>query len=105
MNAYRARLFDDPHGWMRGTVRLHLFRPASQNHYEVLLEDGTWLEVEEAVAPPDNAGILLPREAIEQVVVAINEWQGHVSHADTEARVLREWLGVEQRRVDEALKR
>ena len=44
-----------------------------------------------------------PIPAIEAIAVAIQEWQGHTSHADTEARVLREWLAAERKRVDRVL--
>jgi hypothetical protein len=48
-------------------------------------------------------GLLLPAEAVEAIARAVQEFQGHTSHADTEARVLREWLTVERARVDRAL--
>jgi hypothetical protein len=94
----RARIFDTPDDWARQTVSL-----AVEVDGAYLNPDGTWSRAPEGtvVAP----GLTLPRSAIEAIAVAIAEWQGHTSHADTEARVLREWLAVEQRRVDAALVR
>jgi hypothetical protein len=71
----------------------------------VLLGDGTWLTVPDNGLYPEKAGILLPASVIEPLAVAIQEFQGHTSHADTEARILREWLAIEQRRVDAVLVR
>ena len=68
----------------------------------ILMADGSWKRPPEETVVADS-GLLLPRDTIEAIAVAIQEWQGHASHADTEARVLREWLKVEQRRVDAAL--
>ena len=70
-----------------------------------LNEKGEWVEVAEAAAKPADAGITLPPEAIEAIAVAIQKYQGHASHADTEAKVLREWLTVERARVDEVLRK
>ena len=73
--------------------------------WSTLTSDGrTWVRVEEGFAPTDDLGIVLPREAIEPLAQAIDKALGHASHADTESRILREWLAVEQRRVDEALR-
>ena len=74
---------------------------------EYLNEQGGWstFKQEDEGTEAKNAGIFLPRESIEAIAIAIQEFQGHTSHADTEAKVLREWLAVEQRRVDAALVR
>lgn len=93
-----ARLFDDGVYWDRNVLRL-LVRDGER----FLYADGSWRATEPGTMLPPEAGIELPRSAIEAIAVAIQEWQGHTSHADTEARVLREWLAVERQRVDKAL--
>lgn len=104
MSGFKARLLDDPASWAADMIRLAI-REDRGNAAVYLMPDGTWKVVEGyGVRLPEEIGILLPRAAIEAIAVAIAEWQGHTSHADTEARVLREWLAVEQRRVDDALK-
>lgn len=84
----------DPFG---GVVRLYI---VDRLERRTLLADGTWTTYPEGMKFADGAGLLLPAGAIEAIVVAIAEFQGHTSHADTEARVLREVLDVERRRVD-----
>jgi hypothetical protein len=93
----RAFIDRDYIGWMRNTVRLIV-----QDGSALLMADGTWREFAEGESATD-AGIVLPAAAVEAIAVAVADFQGHASHADTEARVLREWLAVEQRRVDAAL--
>lgn len=101
---YRAFVLRSWENSFADTVRLYMRRrhPGS-GRVEYLLSDGTWRVVDEGTEVAE-AGLLLPAEAVEAIAVAIEEFQGHTSHADTEARVLREWLAVEQRRVDEALR-
>jgi len=84
-------------------VRLHLREGLDRRRW--LRRDGSWQdEVGEGTAvAQDDLGILLPAEAVEAIALAIDEWQGHTSHADTEARVLREWLTIERNRVDDVL--
>ena len=91
--------------WPRGVVRLSLRerRPGSRPSF--LMRDGTWQEVDvELATVPGDIGLDLPAEAIEAIAHAIRAWQGRASDADTEARVLREWLTIEQRRVDAMLR-
>ena len=95
----KAHIIEDMEGWARGNVRLAIMRDGT-----IIMKDGTWGQVSEGATLQD-AGIVLPRDTIEAVVQAITEWQGHVSHADTEARVLREWLASEKKRVDDLLER
>lgn len=90
----KARIIEDMEGWTSGNVRLAILR----NGY-VVMPDGTWNQFDEAESL-QSAGITLPRDTIEAVAQAIEEWQGHAGHADTEARVLREWLASEKGRVD-----
>ena len=73
--------------------------------WSVLSADGrTWITPQEG-AVMDGVGFAIPPEALEPLAQEIDRVLGHASHADTEARVLREWLDVERGRVDEALKR
>jgi len=101
MRGYDARVFDGSNGWVTETVRLLIRDPDGQ----VLMADGSWVRYAEGEVVADGAGVVLPRASVEAIAVAIAEWQGHMSHADTEARVLREWLAVERGRVDRALGR
>ena len=102
---YRAFVFRDFENAFQDVVRIYISRrhPGS-DRTDYLREDGTWQTVDPGARVPE-AGLPLPAGAIEAIAQAIAEFQGHTSHADTEARVLREWLAVEQRRVDEALRR
>ena len=102
---YRALLFRDPDSFSLGplgdTVRLYVVRN-SVGRVEYLCEDGTWVSSVGGTRD-EKAGIVLPAEAVEAIAKGIEQFQGHASHADTEARVLREWLAVEKARVDAAL--
>lgn len=100
MRDYAARVFDDVRFFATDTVRLGIRSP--ENAY--LMADGTWVQVADG-STVENMGIVLPRGAIEAIATAIAEFQGHTSHADTEARVLREWLAIERDRVDAVLER
>ncbi len=68
-----------------------------------LRADGSWQTVEEGTALDDGFGLVIPIATVEAIAVAIAEFQGHSSHADTEARVLRESLTIERERVDRIL--
>lgn len=100
--AYRARIIEDRDPFLP-TVRLYIMRRLGYGRSEYLMADGTWKEVEQGSPVEGDAGLPLPAEAIEAVAIAAQEFQGHASHADTEARILREWLAVERGRVDRAL--
>lgn len=96
---YEAHIFDDPSMMARSTVRLAI----ASAHNTFLMRDGSWSEQIEPGMTLEGVGIELPREAIEAVAEAIERWQGHTNHGDTEARVLREWLDSERKRVDRVL--
>jgi hypothetical protein len=96
---YEARIIVGYDSFARSVVRLAVL-DADRNAY--LMPDGSWQTVAEGELIQDM-GVLLPAGSIEAIAVAIAEYQGHTSHADTEARVLREWLAVERARVDKAL--
>jgi len=98
---YEAIVMRDGDDWARNTVRLRL-RERHGDRWAYLMPDGTWLSVEEGMSIAES-GLLLPAGAVETIALAVQEFQGHTSHADTEARVLREWLAVEQRRVERML--
>lgn len=99
---FRALVQRDGNGWATRTVRL-LVLDARPNGAEVLQSDGTWVSISEGSALPDDVGIVLPDEAVEAIAQAISEYQGYAGHAETETRVLREWLAVERARVDRSL--
>lgn len=94
---YEARVVESISTFSLDSVLLTIRRGG----HEYLMRDGSWLSIEPGQdLKPDSVGILIPRPAVEAVARAIAEWQGHTSHADTEARVLREWLAAERERVD-----
>jgi hypothetical protein len=64
----------------------------------VLMPDSSWTEINEGEVAP--AGLVLPAEAMDALIDAIDRYRGAPSHAKTEAAVLREWLAAEQARVD-----
>ena len=101
MRGIEARIISESMNLATNTVRL-LLRDPHGNRAAYLMPDGKWQEADEATSP-EGMGLLLPAEAVEAIARAVQEFQGHTSHADTEARVLREWLTVERARVDRAL--
>jgi|GEM_PF-4927470 hypothetical protein len=98
----RALVLRTWENFTRNTVRL-LVQDATG---ATLQADGTWLEgvLQPGVTPTTETGIVLPLEVVEAIAAAIADFQGHTSHADTEARVLREALEVERARVDAVLR-
>lgn len=68
----------------------------------VLGPDGVWREAHEGSIP--QATVVLPAEALDALVDAVDRYRGAPSHAKTEAAVLREWLAKEQSRVDEVFR-
>lgn len=101
---YRARVMDGLDLWDKNLVRLVIRRSTPTTH-AYLMSDGTWMQFQEGTEVTGEVGVLLPSAALEAIVRCVEEWQGHTSHADTEARVLREWLTVERERVDRVLGR
>lgn len=99
MSRFGARILDGPHLFVRDQVTLAV---VDRDTGDYLAADGTWKRGTEG-ARAEDMGIVIPSAAVEALATAIQEFQGHTSHADTEARVLREWLAVEQRRVDSFL--
>ena len=101
MKGYRARIYHTPLMFDRDLVTLVVYDADTK---AMLQPDGTWHIYAEGEETKDP-GIILPAETVEAIAQAIERYQGHASHADTETRVLREWLAVERGRVDKALKR
>jgi hypothetical protein len=86
--------------WNSRGVYLLVFDRMADNY---LAKDGTWKHIDEGAVFPDDDMFVLPRDSIETLAQACDIFLGHTSHADTEARVLREWLAVEQARVNRVL--
>jgi hypothetical protein len=99
-DAPRALVLRTWEDFARNTVRLLV----QDSTGAVLQEDGTWYRSPDEATSNGKAGVLLPMETVEAIAAAIAEFQGHTSHADTEARVLREWLAVERERVEQVLR-
>lgn len=102
---YRAHLMQDQADFQLETVRLLVIRERFDNAQDVLMEDGLWQTVPAGATADGPVGVILPVESVDAVARAIESWRGASSHAATEAAVLREWLAVEQARVDHALGR
>lgn len=103
MPEFRATIIEDFQNWQLGTVRLIVSRDRHDGYCEVLQEDGSWLMIPDGTAPERPPGVVLPRQAVEGIAAAIERWQGNANHGATEAKVLREWLDAERRRVDHVL--
>lgn len=103
---YRVEVIRDYQAFAVQSVRVLVWEdvPGARRY---AMDNGTWQTIQEGsplvTGPVPTPGIVLPVQVIEPLALAIQEFQGHASHADTEARVLREWLQVEQARVDRAL--
>ncbi len=100
IRAYLARNYDD---FLRKTVRLMIARRGAPGYEEVWMGGGIWRSIPEGTVTEEPPGVLLPLSAVDAIREAIEEFDGNKSHGATEAKVLREWLAVEQARVDKAL--
>ena len=100
---YRAHIIEDRGDPFLRPLRLFIRQSLGDWHHSWLDGSGVFHTLEEGAVPPDDVGIVIPREAIEAVAAAVEEWQGRSNHGATESRLLREWLAVEQRRVDALL--
>lgn len=90
--------------FVRGTVRIMIGEERPDGRFHILLEDGTWVDLEPNEAASEDAGVVLPLSALDALLDALLERKGAASHARTEAAVLREWLAVERARVDAAMR-
>ena len=95
---YEAIVSED---FMRGTVRLRVLHNYGGGR-EVLTPDGLWRRVDDGVVSEDD-GIAFRPEAIKAIAKACASFLGKQLPSEAEVAVLREWLAVEQRRVDAAL--
>lgn len=84
------------HEFLMGRVRLYLLRLMSTGENEVVCRDGSLMRSPAGAALPDEAGLLLPVDAWEDLV----EYAAGRSQLGAENRVLREWLKSEAARVD-----
>lgn len=100
----KAYFYQDPMSDpLMQTIRLVLVEDRMGNR-SYLGEDNLWHEVVEgAVAYPVKSGIVLPAGSVEAIAEAVDQHLGKAAHSNTEVRVLREWLAVEQRRVERVL--
>lgn len=99
---YDARITQDSQRWDTNEVVLQI-REERHDLASFLMADGTWQTVKETESLPEASGLTLPRGAVKAIAKAISEFLSGSLDSDTEAKVLREWLAVEQRRVDKTL--
>lgn len=107
----RAQIIQDVGDWQRDRIRLAL-REERFDGDRYLLSDGSWTDPPvqryeiPAVAEGLEIGLALPAGSLEAIDEAIGLFRGTaMTHAATEASVLRESLDVERARVDRALER
>ena len=101
---YRAIIADTPGDSFNQTVTMYLAEQV-YGKGSALTSDGTWKQYEEG-GTVEGAGIAIPRGMVEALYEACERFLGkNVNHAATEASVLREWLKVEQERVERILTR
>ena len=93
---YRAGIVED---FIQRRFRLYVARDEQPGFQSLLMEDGTWQTVDHAVVPPEQAGILLPLDAIDAVLDAFKRFKGDALDSSTEAKILREWRQAESDRV------
>lgn len=89
--------------FMRNLVRLQVISEGPQGHISALLENGMWREVPPHTVLPTEAGIDLHPEALPAIAEAIAQHLGKNLPSVAEVAVLREWLALEQRRVNSLL--
>lgn len=90
------------HPWDLG-VRLHVYRYHADGRLDVLLPDGILQTVEEAVAPPDNAGLMIPEEALEAIAEAFHPYATGQARLEGEVKALRASLSKEENRVQQII--
>jgi hypothetical protein len=87
-----------------GVVRLEVIRRRGEV-LEVLMADGSWRQFAEGTAPPPNAGLPLPEDALAPIAEALAKYLGNALPSEAEVRILRSMLVKEQARVDQQLSR
>lgn len=97
----RVKVMDD---YFDGSLRLVIAEIMGNGRLRVMMQDGQWLEHDEATLIPPDAGFRVPRAAAQPMVEAIQSWQGMSKPMGPETvEVMREALEVERRRVDNVL--
>lgn len=81
-----------------GRVRLLVAQDRGDD-VDMLMQDGTWRTVERGTVT-DEAGLVIPTEAVGAVLDALRAFVGERGPTEGEVRVLREWLAHERGRVD-----
>lgn len=99
---YRVAIISEQDPLAMGTD-IYVYRRGVSD-IEVLQQDGQWLPQAEGTRL-QQPSLRLPSGAIEALIDAVDRYRGAPSHARTEAAVLREWLKVEQGRVDAMIQR
>jgi hypothetical protein len=97
---FRAFISEDY--FIKSGIRLMLIR-RDRGKPEVFTHDNGWEKVEENVTIPENAGLVLPPELLEEIARAITKFLGKELPSVAEVTVLREVLSKEQERVDRTL--
>lgn len=99
--SYRAHIEYDV---MTDVIRLYLVRPTGDYRSDVLMADGSWSRAEAGARPAGEVGFPLPADSLPEIAKALTEHLGNALPSQAEVSVLREWLAVEQRRVDDVLR-
>ena len=95
MSVNRSRVHAE-HEFVMDRVRLYLLRSVGSGENEVVCRDGSLIRNPVDHQLPDEAGLLLPADAWEDLV----EYAAGRSQLGAENRVLREWLKSEAARID-----
>lgn len=84
-------------------IRLHVYRRHADGRVDVLMADGVLQTVEEGVAVPEDAGLIIPAEALEAVAEAFHPHATKSARLEGVVEMLAETLAVERGRVDKVL--
>lgn len=98
---WKARVIED---WALMQARLVVFRERG-DRLETLMPDGSWNLFDPAAVMEPTPGLPLPNAALPALASALTRHLGDTLPSAGEVRTLREWLAVEQGRVDRALER
>lgn len=96
---WKAVIQKDTPPWDR-SVRLHVFRRHADGRLDVLLPNGVLQTIDEATMPPEDAGLIIPDEALEAIAEAFHPHAAGQARLEGEVKALREALGLERERVD-----
>jgi hypothetical protein len=84
-------------------VRLYVYRVRADGRMDILLSDGVMQTLEEAVAPPENAGLPIPAEALEAIAEVFHPHATGLARLEGEIKMLRDSLALERSRVEALL--